>query len=669
MGVMVGLLTSVVTVLFVLLLAVLARRVLGVPVGWLRTVVFSVVVVAVTSSLLTFVGRRAGLFDGTRLLVSPGAATLIGVLAVAWMFVLGLAGLVILELVLPTGSLPGPVALVGRWRRQRRRARRYTKIVAIAARHGLGRFVRAGARFGRSSGPAAVDTAIALRRALEDAGVAFVKLGQMLSTRRDLLPAALVGELTKLQTRAQPAPWTEIEPALVAALGRPVDEVFRTVERDPLAAASVGQVHRATLLDGREVVVKVQRPSARRQITADLDIILQLARRLDRVTAWGRAIGVLGLAEGFAESLREELDYTVELDNTRAVAATLAEDDRIVVPETFADLSGPTLLVMSTLDGVPIASAGRVLKSFTASERAELAGDILGSVLRQLVVTGVFHADLHPGNLLVRPDRTVGLLDFGSVGRLDRPARTALGLLLHAIDREDPISATGALIELLGRPAELDQQALERSVGELLVRHRGSTGTSGLLGALSKLVLAHRFAVPAQVAAAFRAMGALEGTLSLVDPGFDLLDAARARGREVLGEAVRPAAIRQALEGRLADLVPILQRLPHRLDKLTDDLARGRFQVHVRPLADSRDRAFVTALTQQALVTVLAAAATIGAIMLMTSDTGPLLTPSLRLYEFLGYVLLFIGFVLGLRVLVQIFFRAPGGTRGADRAG
>jgi ubiquinone biosynthesis protein len=648
MGVVFGLITGVLTVLFVVLLAGLARRVLGVPVGWLRAVVFGLIVVAVSSSsLLTFLARHTGLVVDGRLVVNPGAAGLIGGLAVAWMFVLGLAALVIFELVLPTGSVPSPIALLGRWKRQR-------------ARHGLGRFVRAGARLGRSSPEGTAATAVALRRALEDAGVAFVKLGQMLSTRRDLLPAVLVDELTKLQTQVEPAPWTEIEPAIAAALGRPVAEVFRSIDEVPLAAASVGQVHAAVLTDGRAVVVKVQRPSARKQIAADLDIILQLARRIDRITAWGRNIGVLGLAEGFAESLREELDYTVELDNTAAIAAAIAEDTRIVVPETFPELSGPTLLVMTKLDGTAVAAAGGVLTGFSAAERDDVAGVVFSSVLRQIVVTGVFHADLHPGNLLVRPDRTVGLLDFGSVGRLDRPARTALGLLLHAIDRDDPIAATGALIELLGRPDELDQRLLERSVGELVVRYRGGTGTAGTAGmftTLFKMVLAHKFTVPAQVAAAFRAMGALEGTLTLISPRFDLIGAARAHGAALMGDLAKPGAIRQALENQLASLVPVLQRLPQRLDKITADLEEGRFQVNVRPLADRRDRAYVTALTQQVLVTILAAAATIGAVVLLTSDTGPLLIPTLRLYAFLGYILLFIAFVLGLRVLVRTFFR------------
>lgn len=657
-----GLVVVLSWVVFVLLLAALARRILGVPVGWTRAVVFGLVLVAVSSPLVVFVADRSGLVRQDRLVGSPAPAAAIGFLTVAWTFTLGLAVLVILEAVLPTGTVPGVPTLWRRWRGQRRRTRRYAAIVGIAARHGLGRFFRPGSRSRYPADPGLGRTAVALRRALEDGGVAFVKLGQTLSTRRDLLPETMVGELGKLQSQAESAPWAEIDRAITAELGRPADAVFASIDQTPLAAASVGQVHRARLPDGRDVVVKVQRPAARRQIAADLDIILRLARRLDSVTGWGRSLGVRRLAEGFAESLREELDYTVELANTRAVAAGLRPTDRIVVPDTFPELSGPTVLVMAMLDGVPVADAARpdgLLAGFTAAERHDLATGILGSVLRQIVVTGVFHADLHPGNLLIRPDRTVGLLDFGSVGRLDRTSRSALGLMLYAIERDDPISATSSLVELLGRPDDLDQRGLERAVGELMVRY-GTAAPAGLgvFTALFRLVLRYGFAVPAQVAAAFRAMGALEGTLTMVSPGFDLLASARAAGSELMRGAVAPAAVRQALEGQLASVLPMLQRLPQRLNRVVEDLEQGRLTVHVRALADRRDRGYLTSLAQQLTTTVLAAAATIGAIMLLTSNTGPMLTPTVRWYGFLGYALLFVGFVLGLRVLVRVFFRA-----------
>lgn len=649
-----ALLNGLVVVLFwalsVLALAGLARRILGVPVGWWRSVVFGLALVGFSPSILGFVGDRSGLLDDGRLVGNSAAATLLVVLTIAWMFTLGLAGLVVLEAIVPTGSVPGVVTLARNWRGQRRRTRRYTVIVGIAVRHGLGRFLRPGRQ---PADPGLGQTAVALRRALEDGGVAFVKLGQTLSTRRDLLPPALVGELSKLQSQAEPAPWPQIEKAIADGLGRPISEVFASVSETPLAAASVGQVHSARLLDGTDVVVKVQRPAARRQIAADLDIIVRLGTRLDRTTGWGRALGVRHLAEGFAASLREELDYTVERENTQAVAAGLDPAGGIVVPRTFPDASSPTVLVMERLAG------SSELDHLAGVDREALATRLLGSTLRQIIVTGVFHADLHPGNVLIAPDGTIGLLDFGSVGRLDRTARSALGLLLYAIERDDPIAAASSLVELLGRPDELDHRALEREVGELMVRYRSAaSAATGVFTALFRLVVQHRFAVPAQVAAAFRAMGALEGTLTLISPGFDLLAAAQAAGGDLMRDAFEPAAVRRTLEGQLASLLPILQRLPQRLNKIVEDTEQGRLTIQVRALADRRDRQFIIGLAQQMMLTILAAAATLGAIILLTSTAGPRLTPTLPLYAFLGYVLLFVAFVLGLRVLVRVFFRA-----------
>ena len=188
-----------------------------------------------------------------------------------------------------------------------------------------------------------------LRLALTEGGVTFVKLGQMLSTRADLLPAPFVAELSSLQDDVPPEPWEAVAPVIEAELGRPVDEVFTEVDRTPLAAASVGQVHAARLADGTEVVVKVQRPHARRQATGDLDIVLRLAAWLDRSTSWGRRLGVRDLARGFAASLEEELDYRTEVANMRAVAATLDPDGPVRVPQAWPELSGRRVMVIERL--------------------------------------------------------------------------------------------------------------------------------------------------------------------------------------------------------------------------------------------------------------------------------------------------------------------------------
>ncbi|MEU9888853.1 AarF/UbiB family protein [Sphaerisporangium sp. NPDC051011] len=649
----VDLFTPLTLLLNACLAAVVARRVLGVPVGWPRTILVGLFVTFSIGSAVTSFAEMAGIVTGGRFTVSLSAAFILMGLVTAWVFVLGLVVLVVLEVLAPTGTLPSPLDLLTGWKARRRRARRYAQIMKIAVRHGLGGYLRGRRRTDPYHGTAKI--ARSLRAALNEGGVTFVKLGQMLSTRRDLIPTEFADQLAALQTRAEPEPWQDIKAAAEKAVGRPLDEVFAEVDPEPLAAASVAQVHAARLLDGAEVVLKVQRPQARTQVTADVEIILRLARRLERGTPWGRSLRVFELAKGFAAALDEELDYTVEQDNLRSVAATI---EGIAVPEIHEELSSGTLLVMTRLPGTPVGAAGPLLAGFTAERRERIAHRLLGEVLRQLVRTGIFHADLHPGNVLVGEDGELGLLDFGSVGRLDTPTRSALGMLLLAIDGDDAIAATDALIELLDRPEGLAERELERRIGHLMARYRtgfGRGGPSGMFAELFRLVTAYGFAVPPQIAAAFRALAGLDGTLALISPDIDVVAAAREQGRALMREAVEPGAVRARLEERLAGYLPIIQRLPRRLNHIVEDLEQGRLSINVRPLAHDGDRHFLNGLVQQIVIAVLAAAATLGAIMLITADVGPMIAPDIRLLGVAGGALLLVGFVLALRSLALVF--------------
>jgi ubiquinone biosynthesis protein len=640
------------------LVAVVARRVLGVPVGWLRSVAVGLIMIVSLGAMINFVLDTAGLGSSSAFTVAPVKVVLFVVLAAAWVFALGVAALVGLEAVVPTGTLAHTLGYVTGWGARRRRAKRYTQIIVIAVKHGLGGYLRG--RAGADSYHGVAKTARSLKDALNEAGVTFIKLGQMVSTRQDLVPEAFISELSTLQTQATPEPWAQIEPAIACALGRPLDTVFSSIDPHPLASASVAQVHRARLHGGQDVVVKVQRPGARKQVTSDLEILLRLARWLNRSTPWGRSLGVFRLAQGFAASLAEELDYTVERDNMRAVAVGGADgqDTAIAIPHAYENYSSSTVLVMDKLPGIPIGDAKDLLATFSDGCRKAIAERLLNEVFRQIMVTGVFHADLHPGNIFITDDGSLGMLDFGSVGRLDDSARTALATLLLAIDRNDAIAATDALIELLDRPDELAERELERAIGQLVLRYRtgfGSSGSAGMFASLFKLVSVHRFAIPPQIAAAFRALGALEGTLRLISNDIDIVATARAQGRAIMGQALKPGNLRHSLERQLLSLLPVVQRLPRRINKITEDLEQGRLSINIRPLADPRDRRFITALVQQVVVAILAAAATLGATILLTSDMGPWLTSSVRLYAFVGYALLFGGFVLALRALVSVF--------------
>ncbi len=662
LDVVVIVLLSIAGVLFLTLQSWLAatvvRRVVGVPIGWPRSIAVGFVMSAAMGLSVQYLFRAGTDQNPNGLNVAPTVAMLFLILAVGWIFALGVAALVFFEAAFPTGTLPSFSQIFTGWKARRRRARRYAFVISIAVRHGLGARLRG---FGHDDGFAQdAKTARALRNALNEAGVAFIKMGQMLSTRQDLLPEVYIRELESLQTKASPEPWDAIEQALRERLGQPLEDIFSHVNPVPLASASVAQVHQATLLDGTEVVLKVQRPGALDQVTLDTDIILRLSRWLNKTTPWGKSLGVHALARGFADSLAEELDYRIELDNMRSIEHSLAQSGKfaVTVPHAYPELSGERLLVMDRLPGRPVSSAGTLLTGLDAGERSALAATLLGATLQQIITDGVFHADLHAGNIFITPTGTLGLLDFGAVGRLDPATQTALGMMLYAIDKNDSAGATDALIELLDRPDDLNERALERSLGQLLTRLRtgfGPGGSQKMFGELFALVIAHKFAVPPQIGAAFRALAAVEGTLLVIDPSLDLVAAARTEGARIMNEKVKIGSVKDEFEQRAMQLLPLLNRLPRRINKISEDLEQGRFSMNVRVLGHSSDRRFLTGLFQQLIVAILAGSAVIGAIMLITGNEGPLLTGDIHLYGFIGFALLFGGFVLGMRALMLVF--------------
>jgi ubiquinone biosynthesis protein len=304
------------SIVLVAALAWISRQLLGLPVGTLR---------ALIAGLLGFVA--AYLLGRSLQAAEPGHAVafftvVFGVpLIVAMIFIVGAEALV------PSGAGPGPLEVVRGVRSAVARSRRYSQISRIAVRHGLGPYLR-GRRHGEDAASGRAALALSLRQALEEGGVTFVKLGQLMSTRRDLLPEEFIAELTQLQDQAEPAPWDQVEDVIAQSLGGPTDQVFAELKQEPAAAASIAQVHKARLrckggVDA-EVAVKVQRPGIRATVEQDLDILQRLAVRLERRARWARAVGAVTVARGFAAAMREELDFRVEARNTAAVGRSAA---------------------------------------------------------------------------------------------------------------------------------------------------------------------------------------------------------------------------------------------------------------------------------------------------------------------------------------------------------
>ena len=637
-------------------LAWVSRRLLGLPVGALR---------ALIAGLLGF---AAALILGRSLRAAqPGHLAAFITVALGVPLIVAMIFLVAAEALVPTGAGPQPVEMIRSARRAAARSRRYSQISRIAVRHGLGPYLR-----GRPLRPA--DTAggraalaVSLRRALEEGGVTFTKLGQLLSTRRDLLPEEFTSELARLQDRAEPAQWEQVEEVIAQSLGVPAGQVFAELQPEPAAAASIAQVHKAWLRggggSGAEVAVKVQRPGIRATVEQDLDILLRLAVRLEDRARWARAVGAAGVARGFAAAMREELDFRVEARNMAAIAATWAGQQRavggsvpVVLPAVHEQLCTEHVLVIEWLDGVSLRAAGQLIDD-RGLNRAGLARALLRSVVYQITQGGVFHADPHPGNVLLLTDGRLALIDVGSVGRLDAQQRSALQDLLLALGRGDPAALRDALLELVTRPDDIDEQQLERALGQFMARHLagGTAATAEMFTDLFRLASRFELAVPPEIATVLRALATLEGTLALLTPRLDIAAEARAYAADHIAAQLSPRGAPKSAADELIALLPVLRRLPRRFDRITAAMEQGRLSLNVRLFADERDRRVVTGLTHQFLLTFLGAASGIVAAMLLGAPGGPKITPTVSLYQVIGYNLLIVAAILVLRVLFTIF--------------
>ncbi len=538
--------------------------------------------------------------------------------------------------------------------------RRFSQIGRVLVRHGFG-FVFDVRRDRREKKGLqeflAPNFGIRLRRSLDDLGPTFVKFGQLLSTRSDILPEGVLFELQKLQDTVKPMPAGAAQRIIERELGAPVEEVFATFDPDPLGSASIGQVHRAVLRDGGVVAVKVQRPEAPGRVESDLELMRDFADFLDR--RFGRRIfvDVRGLVAEFETVIRRELDYTAEAANARRFAANFA-DTPVVIPNVHLGYSTSRILTLQYVEGTRFRDIRPLL--LTPSERRRVASMGADAIFKMAFEYGFFHGDPHPGNLLLTPDGDLALLDFGMVGYMSRGDIDALSRLFIAVIQRDAAAALRGLEALGVRYAPEVRGDLVRDLREFLNKYSGlSVGEVTLGQALSELIaLARRYRlrVPPVFPLLTKALVTAEGIARSIDPTINVYELARPYARRLLAERYEPEALLEGVRERALEYARYAEDYPEQIRQLLAEVADGELEVQLRHSGLDELVGEVDVLANRLVFAVVTGALLLGSCMLGAFDRGGPAVP------YLGVpVISFVGFALALimgSILLAIIFRS-----------
>lgn len=423
-----------------------------------------------------------------------------------------------------------------------------------------------------------------LVQTFRDLGTTYVKFGQALSMRRDLLPDPYCDALSTLTDSEPPIPVSDIRAVVRADLGADVTELFASFDEVAIATASIGQVHAAVLHDGREVVVKVRKPGVVDKVTEDLEILGNIARHLERNSGFFSDIGVTGLVEEFSRALRAEMDYTIEAHACEEFGAYFAADKRIHIPWIHWDTSSTRVLTMERLTGIRVDNIAAL--DAQGIDRHSLALRSCEMLLRMVFEMGKFHADPHSGNLLIEPDGTIGVIDFGMVGRMTATMTRQFAAIIVGMYRNDPNVVAEALVALAPPRGRLDRSALRREVSGLLAAMEGRRLTDvkmvdvGMY--LFRIVRTQRLALPADIVLLVRMLTIVDGLGRRLDPTFALSDALNPFAERLLLQRLDPRYWAGRAREATLDAVMLSTELPSYARRLVERLDKDGVDINLR---------------------------------------------------------------------------------------
>jgi predicted unusual protein kinase regulating ubiquinone biosynthesis (AarF/ABC1/UbiB family) len=477
----------------------------------------------------------------------------------------------------------------------------------------------AGARRSENADPKAAELAADLERL----GPTFVKLGQLLSTRGDILPPAYLDALRRLQDKVEPFPYEEVEEIVQAELGVRISKAFSRFDREPIAAASLGQVHRAALRDGRPVAVKVQRPAIREQIAEDLEAFREIAQVLAGHTEVGKRFDIESMVEEFRKTLMRELDYRQEAQNMIALGAALRDFERIVVPQPVDDYTTTRVLTMDFISGAKVTSLsplGRI-----DVDGGGLADELFRAYLQQILVDGFFHADPHPGNVFLTDDGRIALLDLGMVGRIAPTLRDQLLKLVIAVSEGKGEEAADQVDTIGERLESYDERDLRRRVGELVgaAQHTtmGELQMGRIVMEIARMAGECGVRIPSELTMLGKTLLHLDEVGRTLDPSFDPNASIRRNSTELLQQRMRQSISPGNLFASLLEAREFMGKLPERVNKVLDLLSSNSLRLRIDGIDERELISGLQKIANRIALGLVLAALIVGAALMMQVRT------------------------------------------------
>lgn len=553
------------------------------------------------------------------------------------------------------------IGVVGRTYRN---LNRYRQILAVLFKYGFGdliellkieQYIEVGLQLiskNRRSRIEKLSRAERVRMAFEELGPTYIKLGQVLSTRPDLVPVDFTNELSKLQDNVPSFAFSAAKRIIETEFGSPLEELFDFFDEAPFASASIGQVHKAGLKDGETVAVKVQRPSIKKIIEVDLEIMLHLAMLVERNIMEIALYRPVKIIEEFARTLEKEIDYTIEATSMERFARHFLNDPTIYIPKVFRDMTTEHVLTMELVDGIKVSEIDRLDEAGLDRKTITVRG--ANFYLKQVFDFGFFHADPHPGNIFILPDNVICLLDFGMTGSVDRQTRENFVDFIDSVAHRHEAKATQVLLKLTSWDDEPDIRQLERDVTDFMGQHLykplKNIEVGKLLSHLLNLISRHRLMIAPDIFLMMKTMATIEGVALILDPDFDMIAQTAPFIRRIKLSRFHPERIADDLIQLVSEMLQFVEKFPKDMLEIARLIRQQKLSIKMEHKGFDAMLATHDRISNRISFSIIIAALIIGSALIVISEIPPLFYG----ISLIGIVLFSTAAIMGIWLLVAI---------------